>query len=171
MILSPKLRLAVLLGVLACTVGCDQTSKHIARATLSQLGAVEFPGGLGEFRLAENPGSFLSFGASLPESLRVGLFTIGIGAGLLVLLPYLARSSRLNWLSFLGLALAWAGGMSNLIDRVTRHGLVTDFVFLRVGPLHTGVFNAADLMIVAGLVAVLCSLRRGSGNLGPAASE
>ncbi len=155
---SRKLRLAILFLVLGCTVGCDQTSKHIARTELNRLGSGTLPGGFGELRLAENPGSFLSLGDSLPDLLRLALLTIGVGAGLVGLLAYLARSSRLNWLCFMGLALAWAGGTSNLIDRITRQGLVTDFVFIRVGSLHTGVFNAADLLIVIGIAALFCDL-------------
>lgn len=153
-----KLRLSVLLLLLTLTVGCDQTSKHFARAKLSYFDATPLPGGLGELRLADNPGSFLSLGASLPESLRVVLLTVGVGAVLLGLFAYLAGSSRLGWMSFLGLALVWAGGVSNLIDRVARHGLVTDFLFLRVGPLHTGIFNLANLLIVVGMGMLVGSL-------------
>ena len=160
MTLTRKLRLALLLSVLLCAVGCDQTSKHFARAELGPLGFVTLPGGFGELRLAENPGSFLSLGASLPEPWRLGLLTIGVGVGLLLLFAYLAGNARLNWICFLGLTLVWAGGTSNFIDRLTRKGLVTDFVFLRVGPLHTGVFNAADVLIMTGLAALAYDLWR-----------
>lgn len=81
MTLTRKLRLALLLSVLLCAVGCDQTSKHFARAELGPFGFVTLPGGFGELRLAENPGSFLSLGASLPEPWRLGLLTIGVGVG------------------------------------------------------------------------------------------
>ena len=158
MTLSRKLCLALLLSVLLCAVGCDQTSKHFARVELGQFGSVTLPGGFGELRLAENPGSFLSLGASLPEPWRLGLLTIGVGVGLLILFAYLAGSARLSWLCFLALALVWAGGTSNFIDRLTRKGLVTDFVFLRVGPFRTGVFNAADVLIMIGLAALACDL-------------
>ena len=162
MTLTRKLRLALLLAVLLGAVGCDQTSKHFARTELGQFGSVTLPGGFGELRLAENAGSFLSLGASLPEPWRLGLLTIGVGLGLLCLFAYLAGSARLSWICFLGLALVWAGGTSNFIDRLTRKGLVTDFVFLRVGPFHTGVFNAADVLIMIGLAALAYDLwRRG----------
>src|SRR4051812_19745326 len=106
--LTHKLRLAILVLVLVSTVGCDQTSKHIARTELGEQGFITLPGGFGEFRVAENPGSFLSLGAALPEPLRLTLLTVGVGAGLLGLLAYLQFSRRLNWLSFVGLALVWA---------------------------------------------------------------
>ncbi len=155
-----RLRLGVLLLLLATTVGCDQTTKHFARTQLGAFGSVNIPGGFGELRLAENPGSFLSLGASLPQASRLVILTLGVGLGLLALLAYLAANSRLNWLSFVGLALVWAGGTSNLIDRVMRDGLVTDFVLLRVGPLQTGIFNAADTIILVGIGLLMWSLRK-----------
>jgi signal peptidase II len=156
-LLSRKFRLLILSLVLGCTVGCDQASKHLARTELKHR-SIALPGGWGEFRLAENSGSFLSFGGSLPESWRFALLTVGVGVGLLGLLAYLARSSQLGCVSFIGLALAWAGGTSNLIDRVTRDGQVTDFLLLRAGPLHTGVFNAADVVIMFGTTLLLYDL-------------
>ena len=146
-----KFRLVCLLLTLGCTVGCDQTSKHVARRELGALGSITLPMGLGELRLAENPGSFLSLGDSFPERLRLPLFTAGVGVGLVGLLVYLCAGHRLSWQSFAGLALAWAGGTSNWIDRLTRHGHVSDFIFLRIGPFHTGVFNVADMVIMAGV--------------------
>ena len=156
--LSHKFRLVILLLVLGCTVGCDQTSKHFARIRLGESGFVTLPGGFGELRLAQNPGSFLSLGASLPESLRLTLLTFGVGAGLCGILIYLVVSCRLRWLSFAGLALVWAGGTSNLIDRITRHGRVSDFIFIQVGPFHTGIFNVADVVIMLGFAALAWEL-------------
>ena len=158
MIATRKLRLAILFLVLVCSIVFDKKSKQIARSELGRHGPVMLPCGFGELGLAENPGSFLSLGVSFPQSLRLAVFIAGVGAGLLALFAYLAGRSTLNWLSFIGLALAMAGGMSNLIDRITRQGLVTDFIFLRVGPLHTGIFNLADFMIVMGVAVVVCPL-------------
>ena len=156
--LSHKLRLVLLLVVLGCTVSCDQTTKHMARSKLGEGGFISLPGGLGEFRLAENPGSFLSLGDSLPKSLRLAIFTVGTGLGLLGLLAYLVFGARFSWLVFVGLGLVWAGGMSNTIDRITRHGLVSDFIFIRIGPFHTGIFNVADVVIMIGSAMLACGL-------------
>jgi signal peptidase II len=164
---SRRLRLVILLLVLGCTVGCDQASKHMARAKLSQVGSVTMPGGFAELTLAENPGSFLSLGAVLPEPLRLVVFTVGIGVGLILLLAYLVGQAELGWVPFLGLALVLAGGVSNLIDRVTRQGLVTDFILIRIGSLHTGIFNLADFVIVAGIAAFTCALARPTAPNGP----
>lgn len=148
---SRKTRLVILLAFLLCTVGCDQGTKFVARRHLGEMGAVSLPGGLGELRLAENSGAFLGLGAELPASVRWWVFTIGTGAGLLALAIYAVGYGRWTTVSFLGAALVVAAGASNLIDRVARDGLVTDFVMLRCGPLRTGVFNLADMFVLLGV--------------------
>jgi len=158
MTLSRRLRFACLMFVLVCTVVCDQTAKHIARAGLSQAGSVSLLGGLAELRLAENPGSFLSLGALLPEPARSAVFTFGVGIGLAALLAYLTCLTQLSVAHFIGLALVLAGGLSNLLDRILHDGLVTDFVIIHIGPFHTGVFNAADVLIMVGIGVIIWSL-------------
>jgi signal peptidase II len=124
-------------------------------------------GGLVELRLAENPGSFLSLGALLPDSARFAFFTLGVGAGLLALTGYLTRRSRIGLMRFIGLSLVMAGGISNVLDRIFNHGLVTDFATVRIGPLHTGVFNVADVLIMIGIGAMIWSLRKPRLPAGP----
>lgn len=158
--LSRSLRFALLLLVLCGTVGCDQATKHLARTKLNQFDAIMLWGGLGELRLAENPGAFLSLGATLPPATRNLIFTITAGFGLFAVLIYLLLKKPSNNLVFAGLALILAGGASNLIDRLTQNGLVTDFLQLRCGPLQTGVFNGADLAVMLGLTLLLWSARQ-----------
>jgi signal peptidase II len=162
---------AVFLIVLS-TLGCDQATKQMARAGLGSGDSTSTAGGLLEFTLAENPGAFLSLGALLPASLRVGVFTVGTGMGLIVLLVYLIRSPRLTRLTLVGFALILGGGAGNLLDRLTREGLVTDFMILRVGPLHTGVFNVADMAVMAGVgVLLYYTFKPEPKGLAPAANK
>jgi len=151
MTLSRKLRFAALTFLVVCTVGCDQTSKHAARTLLRQADSIMVSGGLIELRLAENPGSFLSLGALLPEAVRAAVFTLGVGIGLVGLAGYLTRRSQIEVPHFIGLSLVLAGGLSNLLDRILQHGLVTDFVTIHLGALHTGIFNLADVLIMIGI--------------------
>jgi signal peptidase II len=146
--------IAILL-VLVATAGCDQATKHFARSRFNAAEPTVVASGLMEFTLAENPGAFLSLGETLPPVLREGILTVGTGLGLAALLAYLLRGASFKLLPFSGLLLAWAGGVSNLIDRLFRHGTVTDFMIMRAGPLHTGVFNLADMAILAGIAIVL----------------
>jgi len=155
MIRSTTLRLGVALLVLISTVGCDQATKHFARIQLRHSGPVNLAGGSVQLALSENPGGFLSLGGDLPESVRLGILMGGVGLGLTLLFIYLLRATELRWLGFIGLALIWAGGVSNLVDRFMRHGLVTDFIFVQFGPIHTGVFNVADMAIVTGALLLL----------------
>ena len=52
------------------------------------------------------------------------------------------------------LALILAGGIGNLIDRISNNGLVTDFINVGIGPLRTGVFNVADMAVLFGVLAL-----------------
>jgi signal peptidase II len=156
MTLSRKLRLLSLILLLICTVGCDKTTKHLARTTLSETDAVTLPGGFVELSLAENSGSFLSFGGLLPHQVRFTIFTVGVGLGLVALAAFLVSGARIGAMRFIGLSFV-GGGISNLLDRIFRNGLVTDFVTIRIGPLQTGVFNAADILIMIGIGVIVCA--------------
>ena len=58
--------------------------------------------------------------------------------------------------------LLFGGGVSNLIDRLINNGRVVDFVSIGIGPLRTGIFNVADVYIMAGvLLIVLLSITSG----------
>ncbi|MGZ3723594.1 MAG: signal peptidase II, partial [Bdellovibrionales bacterium] len=57
-------------------------------------------------------------------------------------------------LNLMGLTLVLGGGTGNLIDRMT-YGHVTDFLILGYGPLHTGIFNLADVTICLGTILIL----------------
>jgi signal peptidase II len=144
-------------SVLLCTVGCDQAMKQFARVQLGHR-----PANLGfvQFILSENPGGFLSLGGRLPENVRLGILVVGVCVGLAALLVYLLRAAHLKGVMFFGLALLLAGGVSNLIDRCFCKGLVTDFIYVQIGPLHTGIFNVADMAIVLGIALVLFSAWR-----------
>jgi signal peptidase II len=99
--------------------------------------------------ITENPGAFLGLGASLPGC----ALTVAASAGMAVLLTAAFRSGWTG-LPLIGVVLACSGGASNLIDRVVR-GSVVDFMNVGVGPLRTGIFNFADVAIMAGIALVL----------------
>ena len=50
----------------------------------------------------------------------------------------------------MAVALLLAGGIGNLLDRLFHGGLVIDFLNMGIGPLRTGIFNVADMAIMAG---------------------
>lgn len=57
----------------------------------------------------------------------------------------------MNKLGFTVGLLILAGGFGNLYDRAINDGRVVDFMLLQLGPLQTGIFNVADIAIMAGL--------------------
>lgn len=67
------------------------------------------------------------------------------------------RSRRRSSAHILGAALISGGGFSNLMDRVTQGGNVTDFLNIGVGPLRTGIFNCADVALMLELAILICS--------------
>ena len=74
----------------------------------------------------------------------------GLGNGLLlVALAVVARQRRWPRRALLGVALIAAGGVSNLLDRIT-YGMVIDFMNVGIGSLRTGIFNVADMAIMLG---------------------
>src|SRR5687768_2084194 len=128
-------RLVVVLIALG-TVGCDQASKHVARAHLAGRPAQVFLGDTFRLQYAENPGAFLSLGATWPGWMRLGVFTLATSAALLWMAAASLRAGSSAMLR-LGLGMIWAGGASNLIDRIAN-GRVVDFLNLGLGPWRTG---------------------------------
>jgi signal peptidase II len=53
-----------------------------------------------------------------------------------------------------------SGGVGNWIDRLTNDGRVTDFLNLGIGSLRTGIFNVADMVLMAGVALFLLGSRR-----------
>jgi len=153
--------LAVTLTLLCC-VGCDQVSKSAARAFLASGTTESFLADSLRLQLVENPGSFLSLGAALPQHLRFALFTGAVAALLIGLVCASLFVRRLGPWRFIALALVAGGGFGNLIDRLMNDGRVTDFLNVGIGPVRTGIFNVADMAILGG--ALLLVLKRGPAN-------
>lgn len=158
-IMRQTLRWVALVGAALATIGCDRATKHVATALLAGEPPRSYLADTVRLGYAENTGGFLSLGADWPEATRIAVFTVATGFALLALVA-LAIRDRFAGLSIVGLVLFVAGGSSNWIDRVL-HGRVVDFLNLGIGPIRTGVFNVADVAIMAGTALVaLRALRR-----------
>jgi signal peptidase II len=147
--------------LLTSTVVLDQLSKLLARQSLDPTQPIDLLGGFVHFEWVENSGAFLSFGSTWLESIRFYIFTGAVGIFLVWGIYYLIRKDLDFW-NFIGMNLLIGGGIGNLIDRASK-GAVTDFVLLKLGPLHTGVFNVADMFILAGVI-ILFLFSKNSGN-------
>jgi signal peptidase II len=143
------------LAIVALCVGCDHASKLAAVSILETSAPIELLRGIVRFELAYNPGAFLSLGAGLPPAVRATLFGFVVPA--IVVLASLAflRGPGLRGWSLVALALLAGGGLANGLDRLLHQGFVTDFVSIGVGGLRTGIFNVADVAVIAGVAAML----------------
>jgi signal peptidase II len=144
-------RLAVVAVILVACVGCDQTTKALAKEHLQGREAASFFGDTLRLQYAENPGAFLSLGESLPHRWRTVVFTAGVGAVLAAVLLYAFLASRTGPVQVIALSLIGGGGLGNLVDRVLYDGYVTDFLNIGFGTLRTGIFNFADVALMAGM--------------------
>lgn len=148
-------RILLICIVLLTCVGCDQLTKSIAKVYLPRDEAWSYLGDTVRLQLAHNYGAFLSLGNSLPSGWRQALLSAGVGVVLLGLLIYLVCWKNVQARNVMPLTLILAGGTSNLIDRLAYGGYVIDFLNLGIGPIRTGVFNVADVAIMAGVVWLL----------------
>ncbi len=143
-------RLTTVLSVMAVTVGCDQVSKAAARSLLAEAHPITYLGGLLKFILIQNAGAFLSLGSRLPDTVRFLIFSVGGSLVILAGLTYLLSKKGLSNPSVVALSFVLGGAVGNQIDRFLFQGAVTDFLFLFLGPVHTGIFNLADMAVLLG---------------------
>jgi signal peptidase II len=143
--------------LLAATAGCDRVTKHYAMTTLAGEPSQSYLGDTVRLDYHENPGGFLSAGATWTPRARTVVFQLANGAFLLIIL---IMALRYQWsrLASAGLILFIAGGLSNLIDRVAI-GTVVDFLNVGIGSWRTGIFNVADMAIMAGVVLLVADQR------------
>jgi signal peptidase II len=159
--MAPRRRALLFAAVVALCVGCDQATKEVAERALEVGTGISLLGDVLRLDLVQNPGAFLSVGALLPEAARRVIFLGLVPAGLVLFCALAAAAGFASGRSLVALGLLAGGGVANWLDRLSNGGAVTDFVSVGLGPLRTGVFNLADVCIVAGVAWLLAAeLRR-----------
>ena len=154
-------RFALIAVLLLACVGCDQLTKNLVREQIALGDSLSYLSDTFRLTHAENPGAFLSLGASLPEAARVAVFRVGVSLIVIGLLGFAMFAALDTW-GVAGFALLAASGIGNLIDRWLHDGVVTDFLNVGLGSVRTGIFNVADVVGVAGML-VLLSTHFGRG--------
>lgn len=152
----PTKAVVCLLLVLAA-VGWDQGTKHAARIELSGKPPVFLVDRLLVLRYVENEGAFLSLGARLSRPVRTVTFIAFPLVVLGCMVVSLLRKGGIGWGTLVGFSLIVGGGAGNLIDRLLRDGRVGDFIMIGVGGIRTGIFNFADISVLAGCIVLLFS--------------
>lgn len=148
-------RLILVTTILLSCIGCDQATKTMATHSLKNTPPYLFFAGMLRLEYALNPGGFLSLGHNIPEPLRSNLFLGCNICTMFALMGYLIFRRNLDWKLFTALSFILAGGIGNLIDRISNNGLVTDFINVGIGPVRTGIFNIADMAVMFGGFAVV----------------
>ena len=151
--MSKYRRLVLMCFIALSCVGCDQATKALARQTLVPHTPIVLLNGIVELVYSENLGAFLGLGARLPVSAR---FVFGVLFSTLLLIftiVFAFQASQITMPQLISLSFLIGGGIGNLIDRISNAGAVTDFIVLSLGPLHTGIFNVADVAITFGALA------------------
>ena len=150
--------------ILFLCVGCDQATKSIATRVLKDSPPRSFFADTVRLEYRLNPGGFLSLGSKMPDELRKWVF-IGFNSCMLLgLCAFLILKRGVSFSLFASIAFILAGGIGNLIDRVSHGGLVTDFINLGIGSIRTGIFNVADLAVTGGVIAIgWLSIHRNNG--------
>jgi len=156
-----KQKLTRFLVIMAAGIGLDQLTKILAWTNLKGQPDIDFFGDLFVLTYAENDGAFLSMGSGLPEFLRVALLIILPLAVIGGIVWYLLRSKKVGSIEFWALSLVAAGGLGNMIDRII-YGAVVDFMNMGIGSLRTGIFNVADMLIMAALGLFIVMFIKGS---------
>jgi signal peptidase II len=153
-----KLRLSLLALLVLALLVFDQATKYAARAYLMGAEPILLLNGLARLQYAENSGAFLSLGAGLPPAAQFWIFTALVPIVLGGLVYFVVKSTHhvTNPMA-IAIALLVAGGVGNLIDRLLNEGRVIDFMVVGYGWLRTGIFNVADMAIMAGVILLALS--------------
>ena len=154
------LRFMMIAAIILATVGCDQATKHMARGAFGANQPTELLGSLLVLSYVENQGAFLSLGSTWPPHLRLLLFVVFSASIVLAAAAYLIFRRGLDLTRSAALSLVVGGGLGNLIDRALRAGCVTDFMSLGIGRIRTGIFNFADVFLLAGVALLVLAQRK-----------
>jgi signal peptidase II len=154
-------RFMMILLLLFVCVGCDQSTKYTAKHFLEGQPALSYMGDIFRLSYTENPGAFLSLGAGMPENMRYATLVVLVPIFLSGFLFFVILNKELNSLGVSSIVLIIGGGSGNVIDRIINEGSVIDFMNIGIGSIRTGIFNVADLAIMAGVLmfALFCALK------------
>ena len=145
-------RTLLILCLLVSVVACDQITKAVARNRIEDHKIIEVFGRFVILTHVENNGAFLGLGSNWPAPVRAAIFGVLSGVIVVVAIVYLFHDRRMKTIPTIAFSFIAAGGIGNMIDRIAFGGRVTDFLNIGVGKIRTGVFNAADLFLMIGLV-------------------
>jgi len=152
---STKSRIIAVGATVALTVGLDQWTKQLAIEHLKGRPPIYYLGDYFNFTYAQNTGAFLSLGEDLGPVWKPILLNAVPALLLVGLLYYIFKEKGMSRWQVIALSLIVGGGLSNIIDRFV-YGHVVDMLHIQLtDTLQTGIFNVADMAIMAGMFIML----------------
>ena len=142
----------VWLAVTAIIIVLDWHSKQVVSDALELYRPQEVFSWL-NITLAHNYGAAFSFLSDAGGWQRWFFVVLASGVSL-VLVVWLLRLPRKEWLTALGLSLILGGAIGNLVDRI-QLGYVVDFIDVYYKDWHYPAFNVADSAITCGVILLL----------------
>ncbi len=147
-------RVFLVLLLVAMNISCDQITKQEVRLRITENQIIEVISSNFILTKVENTGAALSLGENLPPFFKILLLQILPILILLGILGYIASRLNLPKIQVIAFSFIVGGGIGNIIDRI-RFDSVTDFMYLEIGQLHTGIFNMADVSVTLGTILIL----------------
>ncbi len=151
------LRNTIIFLAIICNFGCDQISKNIVRKQVEHHESISIIDDFLTLTRIENSGAFLSLGSALPFFIKFLILYLLPALVLLYGVYLLIARKNIPALLVCGLCFVIGGGSGNLYDRF-RFGSVTDFLHMDFGIIQTGIFNMADVSIMAGMGLILADV-------------
>lgn len=145
------------LFVSAAVIWADMVTKQWASEVLTLYRPQEIFFWL-NMMLAHNYGAAFSF-LSDAGGWQRWFFTVLAAVVSLVLIVWVLRLPRREWLTGLALSLVIGGAIGNLVDRI-QLGYVVDFIDVHYAGWHWPAFNVADSAITCGVVLLLLQATR-----------
>jgi signal peptidase II len=142
----------VWLAVTAVVIWLDWLTKQWATEALELYRPREVFSWL-NITLAHNYGAAFSFLSDAGGWQRWFFIVLASGVSLM-LLVWLLRLPRREWVTALGLSLILGGAIGNLVDRI-QLGYVVDFIDVFYKGWHYPAFNVADSAITCGVILLL----------------
>ncbi len=158
--MSAKIKILLFCLTSIAFIGCDRITKQLAKTHLMDKPDISYFHNTIRLEYVENTGAALSLGDNLSRPVSFWLLSILPLALILMLLVYVIKQSKqLNALKLFSLALIFAGGMGNIIDRLFFDRHVTDFMNIGIKNIRTGIFNVADVCITLGAIVLFFAFR------------
>lgn len=150
---NKKIETALFLAFSAFLLLIDWLSKRWAETVLAAARTMPLINGVIGLRYAENTGA--AFSAFSGATMLLSAFSAVVCIAVLI---YFLKHPEMDILSKLSFSMIFAGGVGNLIDRITL-GYVVDFFELQF--MDFAIFNVADVCITVGAALLFIALLRG----------